>query len=153
MAKSDDVKPQGRPARHAAERLSKNRTFRVRGQLDEQLQAAAAASGRSVSEEIEYRLSRSFEKQDLLPEILTLKFGDTLAKMLMRVGDEEKLVKLAATSVWRRDSGEFDYETYVMFNEAAHLSTPVSREEWEQRLAPPTDEEFEEMKRRHGIVD
>jgi hypothetical protein len=50
----------GRPPRHEGERLSKNRTFRVRGDLDECLQHAANMSGRSVSEEIEYRLQKSF---------------------------------------------------------------------------------------------
>jgi predicted HicB family RNase H-like nuclease len=54
------LKVVGRPPRHKGERLSKNRTFRVRGGLDEQLRAAADASGRSVSEEIEYRLQESF---------------------------------------------------------------------------------------------
>ena len=51
----------GRPARRAGERLAKNRTFRVRGTLDDQLVVAAAASGRSISEEIERRLEDSFQ--------------------------------------------------------------------------------------------
>ena len=54
--------PPGRPPRHPGERLSKNRTFRVRGGLDKKLQAAAAVSGRSVSEEIEFRLDQSFDR-------------------------------------------------------------------------------------------
>src|SRR5262249_8434822 len=49
-----------RPPRHEGERLSKMRTFRIRPHLDELLQTAAAKAGRSVSEEIEYRLDRSF---------------------------------------------------------------------------------------------
>jgi hypothetical protein len=55
----------GRPPRHAGERLSKNRTFRVRGELDDRLQTSANKSGRSVSEEIEYRLERSYQIDDL----------------------------------------------------------------------------------------
>ena len=51
----------GRPPRHAGERLVKNRTFRVWGSLDDQLQAAAEQSRRTVSAEIEFRLERSFE--------------------------------------------------------------------------------------------
>jgi hypothetical protein len=50
----------GRPARYQGERLSKNRTFRVRDRLDEMLMEAAARTGRSVSEEVEHRLERSF---------------------------------------------------------------------------------------------
>jgi hypothetical protein len=51
----------GRPPRHAGERLAKNRTFRVWGWLDDQLQAAAEQSRRTVSAEIEFRLELSFE--------------------------------------------------------------------------------------------
>jgi hypothetical protein len=50
----------GRPPRHEGKRLSKNRTFRIRDELDQQLELAARTSRRSVSEEIEYRLDRSF---------------------------------------------------------------------------------------------
>lgn len=49
----------GRPPRRK-ERLSKNRTFRIRQTLDDQLVAAADASRRSVSEEIEFRLEQTF---------------------------------------------------------------------------------------------
>ncbi len=42
-----------------------SRTFRVRGELDDKLIAAAEKSGRSVSEEIEYRLERSFRDDDI----------------------------------------------------------------------------------------
>ena len=51
----------GRPPRHAGERLVKNRTFRVWGWLDDQLQAAAEQSRRTVSAEIEYRLEHSYQ--------------------------------------------------------------------------------------------
>ena len=50
----------GRPPRHAGERLVKNRTFRVRGSVDDQLQAATEQSRRTVSAEIEFRLEDSF---------------------------------------------------------------------------------------------
>ena len=60
----------GRPPKHEGERLSKNRTFRVRGTLDEQLVAAAKDTGRSVSEEIERRLEESFQRQEKAELIL-----------------------------------------------------------------------------------
>ena len=50
----------GRPPRHQGRPLARSRAFRLLGTLDEQLQAAAAKSKRSVSEEIEFRVSRSF---------------------------------------------------------------------------------------------
>ncbi|MBX9774170.1 MAG: hypothetical protein K2Y71_07120 [Xanthobacteraceae bacterium] len=48
-----------------ASNLNKNRTFRARGALDEKLEAAAKLSGRSVNEEIEYRLERSFRDEEI----------------------------------------------------------------------------------------
>jgi hypothetical protein len=44
----------------AAVRKRNNLTFRTRDQLRDQLERAAAATGRSISEEIEYRLTSSF---------------------------------------------------------------------------------------------
>jgi predicted DNA-binding protein len=65
MARRTKKAPVGRPPRHHGERLAKNRTFRIRGDLDERLQAAAKQAGRSVSEEIEHRLEGSFHVQDI----------------------------------------------------------------------------------------
>ena len=48
-----------------AKNLNKNRPFRARGALDEKLEAAAKLSGRSVNEEIEYRLERSFRDEEI----------------------------------------------------------------------------------------
>ena len=56
----------GRPPRRAGEKLSKNRTFRIRGNLDARLQEAASVSGRSVSEEIEYQLELAVSHRDYL---------------------------------------------------------------------------------------
>ena len=67
----------GRPPRHEDERLSKMRTFRIRPHLDELLLAAAAKAGRSVSEEIEYRLDRSFY-EDALPA----RMAETMAPLV-----------------------------------------------------------------------
>jgi len=78
MAKK--TKP-GRPPRHKGEVLAKNRTFRVRGELDDQLQASAARAGRSVSEEIEYRLSRSFYDDVLVKEFI----GDDMSAEAIRM--------------------------------------------------------------------
>src|SRR5262249_29102882 len=62
-------KKRGRPPKYRGERLSKTRSFRVRGFLDVGLVTAAAKSGRSVSEEIEARLDRSFYLDDWLSVI------------------------------------------------------------------------------------
>jgi hypothetical protein len=59
-------KRRGRPPKRKGERLSKTRSFRVRGHLEMGLKTAAAKHGRSVSEEIEARLERSFDLDDWL---------------------------------------------------------------------------------------
>src|SRR5262245_28606922 len=55
----------GRPPKSEEDRKAVNFTFRSRGQMRERLQAAAAASGRSISEEIERRLEGSFLGEEL----------------------------------------------------------------------------------------
>jgi hypothetical protein len=52
----------GRPAKYPAEGKRPTLTFRVRGSLHEQLREAAQLSGRSISEEIERRVEKSFER-------------------------------------------------------------------------------------------
>jgi hypothetical protein len=64
------VRRAGRPPRHDDDRLRKNRTFRVSSSLDQRLQTAANQSGRSVSEEIEWRLDRSFDTSALVGTLL-----------------------------------------------------------------------------------
>jgi hypothetical protein len=78
----------GRPPRHGSERLSKSRTFRVRPHLDELLQKAAAEAGRSVSEEIEYRLDRSFYGdglRDRMIEIVKLTTKEAVEEAVLRI--------------------------------------------------------------------
>lgn len=80
-------KATGRPPRRTGERLSKNRTFRVRPQLDEQLTLAALHSGRSVSEEIELRLEQSFAKQESMFHALDLVYGRENTAIAMVVAE------------------------------------------------------------------
>jgi hypothetical protein len=101
----------GRPPRHEGERLSKSRTFRVRPHLDELLMTAAAKAGRSVSEEIEYRLDRSFY-EDALPA----RMAETMAP----------LVEQAA-----RAAGETAFKVHLAF------SRPETEAERQERLRDP----------------
>jgi hypothetical protein len=57
----------------AVERKRNNVTIRVRDQLKADLQAAAAAAHRSLSEEIEFRLQQWSEYQRILGELETFK--------------------------------------------------------------------------------
>lgn len=75
-------KKRGRPPRHAGEKLSKTRTFRVRGALDETLQEAATKAGRSVSEEIEHRLERSFYDDREARRFLGSEVGSEILRLI-----------------------------------------------------------------------
>src|SRR5580700_9366164 len=68
------ARPRGRPPIDPAERKRRNFTFRVTDQLHDQLSKAAAASGRSVSEEIEWRVSLSFSEQNIVTSTVDAAF-------------------------------------------------------------------------------
>ena len=52
----------------------------------EKLERAATDSGRSLAQEVEHRLEKSFEREGLLPEVLELAYGRQLAGLLMALG-------------------------------------------------------------------
>jgi len=147
----------GRPTKKAKAGERVPLGLRVTAELKSRLDDAAKRSGRSQSQEAEFRIERSFDRQDLLTEVLTLRFGETVARLLLRFGGDAQLRTLALHSLNRsvsRNEGQFDYETFVDVNSTLHPGwAPPSREEWEQKLAdtppPPTDEEFDEMLKRH----
>jgi hypothetical protein len=93
-------KKAGRPPRHAGEHLSKNRTFRVWDKLDDQLQAAAEHSRRTVSAEIEYRLEQSFWMDRLdaqMRDLLGVGLTEALSVPIAEVGlpDDERVRRWA----------------------------------------------------------
>jgi len=119
----------GRPPKYKGERLSKNRTFRVRGLLDEQLIAAAAESGRSVSEEIEYRLERSFQAGRQAVELESLK------ARLTRVETQLEYSTFAdSTFAEARDELERHekYRQRAAKYRAMARTSPEDRQQWEQ---------------------
>lgn len=67
VAQDETPRPKrmGRPPRGGAESKRINRTFRVTDDLNARIEAAAAANKRSLSEEIETRLLRSFENEQV----------------------------------------------------------------------------------------
>src|SRR3954470_16078002 len=62
-------------------------SLRVTKRANLQLRAAAAAHGRSLSQEGERRIERSFEQQKLAAEVLELRFGRRVAGLLMMLGE------------------------------------------------------------------
>ena len=77
----------GRPPRRAGERLSKTRTFRVRGELDDKLQTAALKSGRSVSEEIEFRLEQTFIEERSSIDAMAFRYGWQLSGLILIIAE------------------------------------------------------------------
>jgi hypothetical protein len=77
----------GRPPKPPEERKGGNLTIRLRGGARKKLDQAVAASGRSLSEEIEFQVSRAFEWERML--------GDELLELA-------SLVHVAATNVTAR---------------------------------------------------
>jgi Ribbon-helix-helix protein, copG family len=75
----------GRPPRHEGERLTKHRTFRCRGGLDEQLEEEARTTGRSVSETIERMLMEVFAHRQMFDHW----FG----------GDADEILRLIRTAM------------------------------------------------------
>lgn len=61
--------------------------LRVTPEMKRRLDAAAEQSGRSQSQEAEFRLERSFDRTDLLSEVLALEFGKELAGVLLFLGN------------------------------------------------------------------
>jgi predicted HicB family RNase H-like nuclease len=85
----------GRPPKAKEDRKAVNFTFRSRGQMRERLQAAAIAAGRSISEEIEFRLERSFWQEEIEKDTAKLQVG--LPERLRR--DLEQAAKHHAQSM------------------------------------------------------
>ena len=73
----------GRPRREPDPGERVKLGLRVTPDLKRQLDAAAEKSGRSQSQEAEFRLERSFDHQELLPEVLKLAFGNRTAGLIL----------------------------------------------------------------------
>ncbi len=85
----DQPRKRGGQPKDPAERKRNNLTFRVRDRIRSILEEAATEAGRSVSEEIEYRVERSFQDDRILElykdlqerhELLKYQYSDVLPK-------------------------------------------------------------------------
>jgi hypothetical protein len=72
--------------------------LRVTPTMKERLDRAAEESGRSQSQEAEFRLERSFDRTDLLQEVLKLAYGEDVGARLMEVGREMTAAKQGKAS-------------------------------------------------------
>lgn len=81
----------GRPKREPSPGERVHLGFRVTTDLKRRMELAAQRNGRSISQEAEFRVEHSFDRDDLLPEVLTLKYGRQLAGVVMLLGLAMKL--------------------------------------------------------------
>lgn len=90
--------------------------IRVTPEMKQRLERTASLNGRSQSQEAEIRIERSFDREDLLPEVLTLAYGREVAGILMMLGvvmTEAGYLSHAMDAVhpaelWTDDPGAFD---------------------------------------------
>ena len=76
--KAKKAKPRGRPALPATEKKRRNFTFRGTDELHSELAKASALSGRSLSEEIEWRLGQSFFMREVIAAATKAAVKETL---------------------------------------------------------------------------
>src|SRR5262245_19190577 len=78
--------------------------LKVTPEVKTRLDLAARHTGRTQSQEAELRLERSFEREDLLSEVLALHFGRQLAGILIAVGlGMDGAGRLKQTNPFERD--------------------------------------------------
>lgn len=95
----EPVKRRGRPPLDPAERKDGNLTFRTRGDLRQRLAEEAKKNGRTISEEVEWRLERSLaglSGADTEPAL----YSDAICKMLGSGEDLHEAVELGM--MWGR---------------------------------------------------
>ena len=94
----------GRPARELRPGERVPMSFRVPPELKRRMDEAARESGRSVAQEIEQRLDKSFERGPLLDEALLLAFDEGLAGILLIVGTVMREAALSRMHQKREDA-------------------------------------------------
>ena len=115
----------GRPSKSEDERKSANMKFRTREDLREKIEAAAAASGRSASEEVEARLYNSFNLEPL--HHMVFGNGDdakrlitNLLTVIKTVQDYENPIDVRLGSVeWRGQNLESDLTRAALLSAVA----------------------------------
>jgi hypothetical protein len=105
--------------------LNMRTTFEVRQELEK----AAAATGRSLAQEAEYRIQRTFENQRMLQEALDISFGSDISGLLMIIGD---VMRATAQTVSFAKDGDPSLEIWsedpVVYDEVAKAVATVFAE-------------------------
>ncbi len=108
----------GRPTTPGKAGQKSTLSIRATGQLKDKINNAAKANDRSLSQEAELRLERSFHNQALVNEVLEAMFGKPLAATLLTIGRTmdhtgrtrafHETGTLEGSSTWFDHPGAFD---------------------------------------------
>jgi hypothetical protein len=103
-------------------------SLRVTAEIRERLEKAAVEKGRSLSQEAELRIERSFDREELLPEVLRLAYGKSVADVL--VEGRPQLMKLDSSRLRRMIDPDLTASVYHQLKEhfGEALDTPVTLE-------------------------
>jgi hypothetical protein len=107
----EEARRRGRPT--VGERVPLG--LRVTPELKRRLDAATRATGRSQSQEAEVRLERSFDRQDLITEVLSVAFDRPSAGIILAIGhlmhcagSQHHALYLGDVQHWTEDPAAFD---------------------------------------------
>ena len=100
-----DKRKIGRPGRKPNEGERVGLSLRVTPETKRTLDAAAEKAGRSLSQEAEYRLERSFQNEQLLPQLLEMaRLHEERARELLQAGDPDGWTDLFAAVTARGEA-------------------------------------------------
>src|SRR4051794_14645318 len=77
----------GRPTKAAKPGTKASLGLKVTAAIKARLEKEASTNGRTQSQEAEVRIERSFERQSLLAEVLSLKYGRKTARLVLVVAE------------------------------------------------------------------
>lgn len=117
----------GRPRAHALKPgFRPQLAFNITSELMGKIRAAQAKTGRSQSAEVEHRLERSFQREDLLEDVITLRYGKLAGALIETIADVMQTATLWGNALvnreqkqaadWRQD----DPRIYVTTLKAVH---------------------------------
>ena len=126
-AKTQSRRGPGRPRKRPLDAGRRNVTFRVKDETYEQITTAAAAAGRSISEEIEARIDGSFSEPDLQNRLGSIEN----LRLVLAIGDAISLVETVSRRKWVEDE-----ETLAMVRVAVSSVMDLARA---SQAAPAND--------------
>lgn len=146
MTEGDAPKrPPGRPRKYPAEGKRPNLTFRLSEDTRRRLLEASLQSGRSLSEEIELRVDKSFDTPELVGSVVQ----STLASFFGG-GHTAEIVQLTAVAIMlvERETGKKWADDYFTRWHAKEAALQVVSSLFDANR-PPIPDEFPELKDPH----